>query len=54
MKDHIPLAQLQETLSKAGKYTISMESPADTISETSNEPPVKSVAVRINHKRNQQ
>jgi Cu2+-exporting ATPase len=42
MKDHIPLAQLQETLSKAGKYTISMESPADTISETSNEPPVKS------------
>jgi Cu2+-exporting ATPase len=42
MKDHIPLAQLQETLSKAGKYSISMESPADTISETSNEPPVKS------------
>ena len=42
MKDHIPLAQLQETLSKAGKYTISKESPADTISETSNEPPVKS------------
>ncbi|MFV8352787.1 heavy metal translocating P-type ATPase [Flavobacterium sp. XS2P14] len=42
MKDHIPLAQLQETLSKAGKYTISMESPADTISETSNELPVKS------------
>jgi Cu2+-exporting ATPase len=40
MKDHIPLAQLQETLSKG--YSISMESPADTISETSNEPPVKS------------
>lgn len=31
MKDHIPLVQLQETLSKAGKYTISMESAADTI-----------------------
>ena len=42
MKDHIPLVQLQETLSKAGKYTISTESAADTISEASNEPPVKS------------
>ncbi len=42
MKDHIPLAQLQETLSKAGKYSISMESPADTISETLNVPPIKS------------
>ena len=42
MKDHIPLSQLQETLSKAGKYSISMESPADTISETSNETPIKS------------
>ena len=42
MKDHIPLVQLQETLSKAGKYTISMESAADTISEASNEPSVKS------------
>lgn len=42
MKDHIPLVQLQETLSKAGKYTISMESAADTIPEASNEPPVKS------------
>ena len=42
MKDHIPLAQLQETLSKAGKYSITMESAADTISETPNEPPIKS------------
>ena len=42
MKDHIPLVQLQETLSKAGKYTISMESAADTIPEASNEPSVKS------------
>jgi Cu2+-exporting ATPase len=42
MKDHIPLVQLQETLSKAGKYSISMESPTDTISEISNEPTIKS------------
>lgn len=42
MKDHIPLVQLQETLSKAGKYSISMESPTDTISEISNEPAIKS------------
>jgi len=42
MKDHIPLAQLQETLSTAGKYSISMESSAHTILETPNVPPIKS------------
>jgi Cu2+-exporting ATPase len=42
MKDHIPVVQLQETLSKAGKYSISMEVPTDTISEISNEPEIKS------------
>ena len=41
MKKHIPLVQLQETLSKAGKYSISMESPIDTVLEISNEPPIK-------------
>lgn len=41
MKDHIPLVQLQETLSKAGKYSISMESPIDTVLELSNKPPIK-------------
>ena len=42
MKNHMPLVQLQETLSKAGKYSISMEVPTDTISEISNEPAIKS------------
>lgn len=41
MKEHIPLVQLQETLSKAGKYSISMESPIDTVLELSNKPPIK-------------
>lgn len=41
MKEHIPLVQLQETLSKAGKYSISIESPIDTVLELSNEPPTK-------------
>ncbi|WP_426063008.1 heavy metal translocating P-type ATPase [Flavobacterium sp. DSP2-3-1] len=41
MKEHIPLVQLQETLSKAGKYSISMESPIETVLELSNEPPKK-------------
>ena len=41
MKEHIPLVQLQETLSKAGKYSISLESPIDTVLELSNEPPTK-------------
>lgn len=41
MKEHIPLIQLQETLSKAGKYSISLESPIDTVLELSNEPPTK-------------
>lgn len=40
-KDHIPLVHLQETLSKAGKYSISIDSPSNTISEISNEPSVK-------------
>ncbi|WP_426090894.1 heavy metal translocating P-type ATPase [Flavobacterium sp. DSR3-2] len=41
MKEHIPLVQLQETLSKAGKYSISMESPIDTVLELPNKPPIK-------------
>lgn len=40
-KEHIPLVQLQETLSKAGKYSISLEFPIDTVLELSNEPPTK-------------
>ncbi len=41
MKEHVPLVQLQETLSKAGKYSISMESPIDTVLELSNKPSSK-------------
>lgn len=40
-KEHIPLVHLQETLSKAGKYSLSLESPIDTVLELSNEPPTK-------------
>ncbi|MFV7234462.1 heavy metal translocating P-type ATPase [Flavobacterium sp. ZB4R12] len=38
MESHIPTAQLQETLSKAGKYSISMESPTNITSKIATEP----------------
>ncbi|TRX04260.1 heavy metal translocating P-type ATPase [Flavobacterium gawalongense] len=42
MENHIPTAQLQETLSKAGKYSISMESPTNITSKIATEPVTKS------------
>ena len=34
MKQHIPTEQLQEALTAAGKYTITMASPTDNTSQT--------------------
>ncbi|MFV8326921.1 heavy metal translocating P-type ATPase [Flavobacterium sp. ZS1P14] len=53
MEKHIPLDQLQETLTTVGKYTIEMSNSNDTTHKTVNEPIVKSCcSTKTNDNRN--